>query len=111
MVEARTSSSSRMTHGCWRIAPFCSKAVDVDDSLGKGLRSFLRQVVSNASITDTVRIFSRDFLRINATVNVRNGVGVAFKGNRGHRDGRTDSSEPPGGLGNGRTPTTAHSAA
>ena len=30
--------------------------IDVDDSLGKGLRGFLRQVVPNAALDDPVRV-------------------------------------------------------
>ena len=37
---------------------------DVDDSVSKGLRGFLRQIVPDASTDDPVRIFAREFLGV-----------------------------------------------
>src|SRR2546425_9682899 len=59
---------------------------DCDDSFGKGLRGFLRQIVANAALDDSVRIFAREFLGIGTAVGVWCTIGVTFKGNGGHGD-------------------------
>ena len=41
-----------------------SKTVDIDDRLGKSLRSLLRQVVANAALDIPVRIFARELIAI-----------------------------------------------
>src|SRR5829696_7798580 len=63
--------------------------VDFDDSFGKGLRGFLRQIVPNAALDDPVRIFAREFLGIGPGVRVGCTIGITFKGNGGHGDDRT----------------------
>src|ERR1700722_526264 len=55
----------------------------IDDRLGKGLRSFLRQIMSNAALDDPVSIFAREFIGIGTGIRVRCTVVVTFK-----RDGR-----------------------
>ena len=49
-------SSSRIVTG--------STFRDIDDSFGKGLRSFLRQVVPDAARDEPVRVFAGEFLRV-----------------------------------------------
>ena len=39
-------------------------AIDVDDSLGKGLWSLLRQIVPDAALDEPVRILARELLGI-----------------------------------------------
>src|SRR2546423_12449398 len=68
-------------------------SVDIDDSLGKGLRSFLRQIVPDAARDDPVRISAREFPGIGTGVRVWCTIGIAFKSNSGHGDVRT-FSEP-----------------
>src|SRR5215203_2460096 len=63
--------------------------VDFDDSFGKGLRGFLRQIVPNAALDVPVRIFAREFLGIRPGVRVGCTIGITFKGNGGHGDDRT----------------------
>src|SRR5215212_6450860 len=58
--------------------------VDFDDSFGKGLRGFLRQIVPNAALDDPVRIFAREFLGIGTGVRVGCSIGITFKGNGEH---------------------------
>jgi len=65
---------------------FRSKAADVDDRLNEGLRSFLRQVVTNAAGDEAVLIFARELVAIGRTGCVDCTVGVAFHGDRGHGD-------------------------
>ena len=65
------------------------KAVDVDHSLGKGLRGFLRQIVTDATRDDSVRVFAREFLGIGTGTRVWCTIGITFKGNGGHGDDRT----------------------
>src|SRR5215212_6088864 len=63
--------------------------VDFDDSFGKGLRGFLRQIVPNTARDDPVPIFAREFLGIGPGVRVGCSIGITFKGNGGHGDDRT----------------------
>src|SRR5262249_26728875 len=63
-------------------------AVDVDDSLGKGVRCFLRQIVPDAALDRSVSVFAGEFLGIGARVRVRRAVGVTLKGNGGYGDDR-----------------------
>ena len=66
-----------------------SITVDVDHRLGEGLRSLLRQIVTDAPRDDAVRVFTGEFLGVGFTVRVRCTIGVTFKGDRGHGDDRT----------------------
>ena len=65
-----------------------SITVYVDDSLGKGLRSLLRQVVADAAGDEAVLILARELIAIRRAGRVDCTVGVAFHGDRGHGDGR-----------------------
>jgi len=47
--------------------------------LGKGLRSFLRQIVPDAALDKSVRIFAREFLGIGTGVRMRRTIGITFK--------------------------------
>src|SRR4029453_5565610 len=58
-----------------------SKAVDVDDGLRECLRSFLRQVVSDAARDVPVLVSAREFLGVGAGLRVWGAIGVTF-----HRD-------------------------
>src|SRR5438270_10829519 len=64
-------------------------SVDIDDSLGKGLGSFLRQIVPDAARDDPVFIAAREFPGIGTDLRVWCPIGIAFKSNRGHGDVRT----------------------
>src|SRR5262245_61875736 len=66
-----------------------SKAVDIDDSFGKGLRIFLRQVVPDATLADPMCVFAREFFGIGTGVRVWCAIGITFKGDSGHGDDRT----------------------
>ena len=58
-----------------------SITVHIDNRLGEGLRSFLRQVVPDASGNGPVRIFARELVCIGAgVVRMRCPIGIAFKG-------------------------------
>ena len=43
-------------------------SVDIDDSLGKGLQSFLGQIVPDDASDDAVRISAREFLGIDTSL-------------------------------------------
>ena len=53
-----------------------SLPIDVDDGLGKGLGSFLRQVVPNAAGDDPVLVLAGKFLGVGAGVPVRRPAGA-----------------------------------
>jgi hypothetical protein len=63
-------------------------AVDVDDSFGKRLGRFLRQIVTDAALDDPVRIFAGEFHGVGTALRVWRTIGIAFKRNRGHGDHR-----------------------
>src|SRR2546425_5714423 len=63
-----------------------SITINFDDSLGKGLRSFLRQIVPDAALDDPVHISAQEFLGIGTGVRVWCPIGIAFKRHRGHGD-------------------------
>jgi hypothetical protein len=65
-----------------------SITVDVDDSLSKGLRRFLRQVVPDAAPDRPVRILAHEFFRVRTRVGTRRTVAIALKCNRPHGDHR-----------------------
>src|SRR5262245_10423049 len=65
-----------------------SITVDFGDSLGKGLRRFLRQIVPDASSDESVRILAGKFLGIRDGVRTRRTVGITLKGNRRYGDHR-----------------------
>src|SRR5580704_4491869 len=63
-----------------------SKAGDINDRLGEGLRGFLRQIVPNAAGDEAVVIFPREPRAVRRLGRMRRTVRVAFHGNRGHSD-------------------------
>jgi len=63
MEQRESRELLRHTRGCRRLVP-----VDIDASLGKGLQSFLGQIVPDAAIDDAVRISAREFLGIDASL-------------------------------------------
>src|SRR5919106_6027865 len=65
-----------------------SVPVDVENCLGKGLRRFLRQIMSDAALDRPVRILGRKFLGIRTGVRTRRTVSIALQGNRRHGDHR-----------------------
>jgi hypothetical protein len=68
-----------------------STAVDFDDGIGERLRSFLRQVVPDATGNGPVRISAREFIGIGA----RPAVGIA-QGDCWERDNRGAARRPCG---------------
>src|SRR5215212_6672825 len=62
---------------------------DVDNGLGKSLRSFLRQVVSNAALDQPMRIPAREFLGVGTGLRMGSTVGVTFHGDGRYGDHRT----------------------
>ena len=81
MEKLESRELLRHTIGCRR-----EVSVDIDDRLGKGLGSFLRQIVPDAARDDPVRISAREFPGIGTGVRVWCAIGIAFKRNRGHGD-------------------------
>ena len=65
-----------------------SITVNVDDSLGKGLWSFLRQIVPDATRDVPVRILAGEFARIGTGIRVWCTVGITFKGDGGYMNRR-----------------------
>jgi hypothetical protein len=77
----------------WSGLPFLwllrsSEGVDINDGLGKALRSFLRQIVPDAAIDGPVRVLAREFAGIGAGLRVWRAVGIAFEGNGGQSNDR-----------------------
>ncbi len=66
-----------------------SITVNFDNSVGKGLRRFLRQIVPDAALDEPVRIFAGEFLGIGTGVRVWCTIGITLKSNGGHGDDRT----------------------
>ena len=65
-----------------------SKTVNVDDRLGKSLRSFLWQIVTDASGNEPVVILGGELAAIGCAGRVDCPVGVAFHGDGRHGDER-----------------------
>src|SRR6185295_7859378 len=61
---------------------------DIDDCLGKSLRSLLRQIVSDAARNGPVLVSGGEFLRVGTRVRVRGTIGISLKRNRGNTDDR-----------------------
>src|SRR5918995_4391496 len=66
---------------------------DVEDGLGEGLRSFLRQVVPDAARDVPVLVLAGKPLRIGTGMRVRSAVRIAFERDGRHPDGG-ESGEP-----------------
>src|SRR5438552_2671332 len=62
--------------------------VDVDNCLGERLRRFLGEIVANATRDDTMGVFAREFLGINAAVDMWRAIGIAFERNGWYGDDR-----------------------
>ena len=70
----------------------CLQGVDVENCLGKSLRSFLREVVADATGDDAVLVFAHEFLRGRPGVWMRHAIGVTFQCDRRHTDNRCTAS-------------------
>ena len=57
-----------------------SKAININDRLTEGLRSFLRQIVPNATADEAVSIFAREFRAIRRVARMWRTVCITFKG-------------------------------
>jgi hypothetical protein len=66
-----------------------SITVDIHDSLNEGLRSLLRKIMTDAACDESIRVLARKFLRIGRSVRMRRAIGITFKGDCGHADGRS----------------------
>ena len=60
------------------------KTIDVNDSLGKCLRRFLRQVMPDAAVKIPVRILAREFLGVSARIRMWSPIGVPFESDGRH---------------------------
>src|SRR6476661_3700406 len=65
-----------------------SMPTDVEYSLGKGLRSFLRQIVPNAAGDDSMLIRAGEFATIGAAFGMWRAIGVTFQRDGWHSDDR-----------------------
>jgi hypothetical protein len=81
--QTRLTATSMLPRVCERPRLRRSTYGNVHDSLGKGLRRFLWEVVPDASRDLPVLVFPREFLCVRRGIRVRRTVGVAF-----HRNGR-----------------------
>ena len=59
------------------VQPAQSKAVNIDDGLGKSRRGFLGLIVSDAILADPVRVFVREFLRRGTGIWVEYAITIA----------------------------------
>src|SRR5580704_15312922 len=76
-----------------------SIAAGVDDGFGKGLRSLLRKVVSDAALDDPVLVLAGEFAGVGGSVRVRRAVGVSLQGDGGDGHGSPlcqEGHSPPG---------------
>ena len=63
-----------------------TKGVDINDGLCKGFRSFLGQIVPDASRDIPVRILAREFVGVSARIRMRCAISIAFHGDGGYGD-------------------------
>src|SRR4051812_7499349 len=61
-------------------------AADLEDSFGKGVRSFLRQIVPYAALDGPMRIFARELFGVGAGLRMRRTVGVTLQRDSRHVD-------------------------
>jgi hypothetical protein len=61
-------------------------SADVYDGCCKGLRRFLRQIVTNTTADDPMRILAKEFLGIGTGVRVWRAIGIPFKSDGGNGD-------------------------
>src|SRR5262245_53429436 len=71
---------------CPRLRP--SACGDVHNSLGEGLRRFLRQVVSYAARNGPMLVLARKLLGVRTRIRAWCAIGIALKSDGGHRDDR-----------------------
>src|SRR5215472_5153331 len=90
-LEYGQISSASSPSVCARSRSTCG---DFDDGFRKGLRSFLRQIVSDAALDRPMRISAREFLRVGLRLRMRGSVGIPFKGDGRHRDDRARGKAP-----------------
>jgi hypothetical protein len=64
----------------------------------EGLRSFLRQIVPNATADEAVSIFAGEFRAIRRVARMWRTVCITFKGDRRHSDDRSLSPTPRRGI-------------
>src|SRR5262245_47083845 len=93
MVPSLTRSQAMSMPRCFGGRTFLalgrSACRDVHDSLGEGLRRFLREIVADAPGDVPMLVWSGKHLRVRSRVRVRRAVGVAFHRDGRHRDDRT----------------------
>lgn len=68
-----------------------NRSLDLDDvnyGFRKGVWGFLRQIVTDATIDDAVRISAREFLGVGTGVQMWCTIGITFKSNGGYGDVR-----------------------
>src|SRR5262245_53750528 len=73
---------------CNRLAGSRSIAVHLDDSFGKGVWRFLRQIVPDAARDRSVRVLARELLSVGAGVRMRCAVGITLESDGWHSDHR-----------------------
>src|SRR5438309_2330092 len=57
---------------------------DIEDRLRKGLRGFLRQIVSHPTINGSVFVLAGEFLGVSAGLRMWRAIGITLERNRGH---------------------------
>jgi hypothetical protein len=63
--------------------------------LGKGLRGFLGQIVSDAACDVAVRVFAGEFFGIGTGIRVRSTVGITLHGDGGYLIGSQEANKSP----------------
>src|SRR5438445_9837909 len=61
---------------------------NVDDGFGESLRRFLGQIVPDAALDRSMRIFAQEHLCVGTRLRVWCTIGITFKSNGGHGDDR-----------------------
>src|SRR6266404_1258545 len=59
---------------------------DIEDRLRKGLRGFLRQIVSHPTVNGSVFVLAGEFLGVSTGLRVWRAIGITLERNRGHSD-------------------------
>ena len=59
-----------------------SITINFDHGFGKSFRSFLRKIMSNATVNESVRILTREFFGVGTGIRMRRTIGITFKSNR-----------------------------
>ena len=79
---------AKLLKGSARTVRSTSKVIRIDHRLGERLRIFLRQVVADAAADQPELVFAGEALGVILGSRVRCAVGIAFKGDGRHTDGR-----------------------